>query len=79
MGHRRGDSDFGDRDMEAQILRERDVRALLGVSKVTLWRWRRAGNFPAPIRLGPNVIAWRRADVDEWLASRPLVTGEAAA
>ena len=57
--------------MEAQILRERDVLNMLGISKVTLWRWRRDGAFPQPIRLGPNSVAWRREAVDEWLASRP--------
>ena len=57
--------------MEAAILRERDVLALLGISKATLWRWRKAGNFPAAIQLGPNSVAWRREAVDEWLASRP--------
>lgn len=27
--------------------------------------------FPAAIELGPNTIAWDRAEVDEWIASRP--------
>ncbi len=65
--------------MHPVIYRERDVLALVGISKATLWRWRKAGEFLAPIRLGPNRVAWRRSDVDEWLASRPLATGEALA
>lgn len=64
--------------MEAAIYREKDVLALLGVSKATLWRWRREGVFPHPIQLGPNTVGWRRGDVDEWLASRPVATGAAA-
>ena len=65
--------------MQLAIYRERDVLALVGISKATLWRWRKADEFPHPIRLGPNLVAWRRGDVDKWLASRPLATGEAAA
>lgn len=57
--------------MEAQILRERDVLAMLGISKATLWRWRRAGDFPAPLQLGPNTVAWRGEDIAAWLESRP--------
>ena len=62
--------------MEPAIYREKDVLALVRISKATLWRWRKAGEFPPPIQLGPNTVGWRRGDVDEWLASRPLATGE---
>ena len=65
--------------MQLAIYREKDVLALVRISKATLWRWRKAGEFPHPIQLGPNTVGWRRGDVDEWLASRPLATGEAAA
>lgn len=54
-----------------QLLRVADVTAMLQVSRVTLWMWRREGKFPAPIRLGVNTIAWRQADVERWLAARP--------
>ena len=60
------------------IYREKDVLALLGVSKATLWRWRKDGGFPNPRRLGPNTVGWRREDVHEWLESCPLATGEPA-
>ena len=65
--------------MEPAIYREKDVLALLGVSKATLWRWRRDGGFPHPIQLGPNTVGWLREDVHEWLEARPLATGEPAA
>jgi predicted DNA-binding transcriptional regulator AlpA len=47
---------------------------LSGKSRVQLWRDVRAGRFPAPIELGPNAIGWFRAEIDEWLASRPRRT-----
>lgn len=40
-------------------------------SRVQLWRDIRAGQFPAPIELGENSLAWFRSEIDDWLASRP--------
>ena len=51
-------------------LRQREVLAMLGVSRPTLWAWRRAGRFPEPLRLGPNVIAWPQSVVAAWLAAK---------
>ncbi|MGH7100174.1 MAG: helix-turn-helix transcriptional regulator [Stellaceae bacterium] len=28
--------------------------------------------FPSPVAIGHNRIAWRESDIDSWLASRPL-------
>jgi prophage regulatory protein len=59
-----------------------DLRAVQrltgGKSRSTLWRWARAGLFPKPYRIGPNSIAWRRADVEEWVESRSVVGGTVA-
>lgn len=27
--------------------------------------------FPAPLKIGARAIAWRRSDIDAWIASRP--------
>jgi predicted DNA-binding transcriptional regulator AlpA len=43
-------------------------------SRVQLWRDVRAGTFPAPIELGPNRIAWVRAEFEAWKATRPRRT-----
>ena len=65
--------------MEIAIYREKDVLGMLSISKATLWRWRRDGQFPNPVRLGPNSVGWHRKDVHEWLSSRPAATGVAGA
>ena len=31
-----------------------------------------AGEFPAPVKIGPNSVAWRESDVFEWIKSRPV-------
>ena len=59
--------------MEPAILRLRDVKALTGLSKTTLWRRVKAGEFPAALRLGgpkSRAVGWRRSEVEQWLRER---------
>ena len=56
-----------------RYLRQREILQLVGVSRPTLWDWRRKGLFPQPRRLGPNTIGWLESEVQEWLSSRPAV------
>lgn len=58
---------------EALVLRKRAVAEMIGISTATLDRLRAAGSFVRPIQLGEQAIGWLRADIDAWLASRPLV------
>lgn len=48
-----------------------DVRGIVKLSRPQIWRLRQANQFPAPIRLSKNRIAWRAADVRAWLDARP--------
>ena len=47
------------------------LRSLIPLSRPQVWRLRSAGQFPQPIRLSPNRIAWKTADVLRWIESRP--------
>jgi prophage regulatory protein len=40
-------------------------------SRDHLRRLTKAGKFPAPFQLSVGRIAWREADVDQWIESRP--------
>ena len=60
-----------------KILRMRDVLEMVGVSRTTVWRQVKAGNFPAPIRLSPRSVGWRQSDIEEWIASRDDAVGVA--
>lgn len=42
-----------------------DVAARYDVSKDTIWRWRREGDFPKPIKLGPRITRWRLSDLEK--------------
>jgi predicted DNA-binding transcriptional regulator AlpA len=55
----------------SQFLREKQLREeFLKVSHSTLWRWVADNRFPAPVRCGPRVTAWRRCDVETWAEAR---------
>jgi predicted DNA-binding transcriptional regulator AlpA len=54
-----------------QLLTVTDVCKLLRISKPTLWRLRRSGDFPDPTTVTERIFGWRRWEIDEWLASRP--------
>lgn len=59
--------------IERVLLRPREVVELgYAPSEVSLWRMRKRDDFPKAIRLGPNSIAFRRADLDAWLAAQQL-------
>lgn len=56
---------------ERRILRVTDLMALLGLSRTTIWRLRRAGQIPPPVRLSANAIGWPDDVIAEWLANLP--------
>ena len=59
------------------LIRQRELCTMMGVSRSTLFRWEKAGLFPPRLRIGPHTIAWRKSDVDEWLAMQACDSGEA--
>ena len=58
---------------EQLLLRVRQVAQLVNLSAPAIHHRYRAGTFPLPIRLGPRTIAWRRSDIDDWVAKQPAV------
>ncbi|MBZ4023155.1 hypothetical protein CKO11_11870 [Rhodobacter sp. TJ_12] len=34
-----------------------------GVSKDTIWRWKREGDFPKGVKVGPNCTRWRQSEI----------------
>ena len=57
---------------EKRVLRLREVTERYGLGRSTIYRLMNHGRFPKPIQLGPNAVAWRVEDLEEWLASRPV-------
>ena len=61
--------------MQRQILRLKDVVELVGLSKTTIWRRMRAGEFPPALRLGgpqTRAVGWKMTDLETWLEERGI-------
>ncbi|MHA3026748.1 helix-turn-helix transcriptional regulator [Chromohalobacter israelensis] len=52
------------------LVRRAEVLRRCGISNSTLHRRLKAGEFPAPIQLGPRAVAWVEEEVDDWIAQR---------
>nr|WP_299245355.1 AlpA family transcriptional regulator [uncultured Halomonas sp.] len=53
-----------------RLLRRPDVLHRCGISNSTLHRLINAGDFPAPIQLGPRAVAWIESEIDGWIGQR---------
>jgi prophage regulatory protein len=55
---------------EKRALSHKAVLERVPLSRTTLWRMERAGQFPKRIQLSPNRVAWLEADIDAWFEER---------
>ncbi|WP_025859082.1 AlpA family transcriptional regulator [Pseudomonas sp. CHM02] len=50
-----------------------EVRRISGLSTTSIYRMAVAGDFPKQRKLGVKAVAWIRAEVEQWAASRSVV------
>ena len=62
--------------MSDRLLRRRQVEEVTGLSRSSIYRHMQSGDFPRPVRVGPNAVRWRESDVTAWLESRPIAGSE---
>ncbi len=53
-----------------RILRSKEVQEMTGLSRTTLWRLERNGQFPDRIPLSVGSIGWRLSDIEKWIQER---------
>ena len=53
-----------------RLIGRKETLILIGISNATLWRWIKAGRFPAPLKIGKKKVAWRSSVLAEWIAQR---------
>lgn len=58
--------------MTDRFLSQNEVCHTVGLSRMTIHRMRKAGDFPPPLYLTQNRsrMAWRESDIQEWMQSR---------
>ena len=57
-------------DPDSWLIDVKDVCRVCALSRTTVWRKVKAGEFPKPIELGPTRRAWRVGAVKAWLAEQ---------
>lgn len=64
--------------MSRKIIRSPELQAKLNVSRTTIHRWENDPNmgFPKRVRLGANSVGYFLDEIDEFIASRPRVSGK---
>ena len=55
-----------------KIIRAKEVQAMTGLSRTTLWRLENEVAFPRRVGLGGNSVGWRLSEVQEWIANREV-------
>jgi prophage regulatory protein len=53
-----------------RFLRFRELVKRVGLSRSSVWRLERAGEFPQHRRLSPNAVGWWEPEIDAWLRAR---------
>jgi prophage regulatory protein len=61
-------------DGASRLVRFPVVRQRTGLSRSTIWRMERRGEFPRHHRISSNVVAWLEEEVSGWIRAR--VAGE---
>lgn len=52
------------------LLRRKQVEAITGLSRSTLYSAIQSGSFPKPVQLLGRTVAWPKSRVDKWVADR---------
>lgn len=55
------------------LMRRPAVEAATGLSRSNIYAKMAKNEFPKPVQLGPQSVAWRQSEVQAWIASRERV------
>lgn len=56
--------------MDRTLMRMRDVRRAVGLSRSEIYRRIAAGEFPSPVPIGDRARAWVTTEIEAWIADR---------
>jgi len=54
----------------SKLLSVNEVSEMIGLSRTTIWRMEKAGNFPTRRHLSARRIGWLEADIEAWITTR---------
>lgn len=53
-----------------RLLRLREVRAICGLSRTSIYQAIKDGDFPQPVAIGARARAWIQHEVEDWARTR---------
>lgn len=53
-----------------KILNVKQVSEITGLSKETIWRYRKLGQFPSSMKIGIRGIGWLQSDIETWILGK---------
>ncbi|ELP5728321.1 AlpA family transcriptional regulator [Vibrio vulnificus] len=53
-----------------RLIRFREVLAMTGLSRSSMYRFIEENQFPAQVQLGGRAVAWVESEVQEWIQQR---------
>lgn len=53
-----------------RVVRWDEAPRIVGLSKMTIWRYIQDGAFPKPEKIGKRAVGWRLSVIKEWLDRR---------
>ena len=62
--------------MTTKLLTRQQIEEITGLTRSTIYRLMRSGQFPEPIRIGPRAVRWPQSEIESWIADRPRATGD---
>jgi prophage regulatory protein len=57
-------------EQTVRVLRFKDLKQKVGLSRAHVDRLEAAGKFPKRIQLGPKSVAWLETEVESWLREK---------
>lgn len=63
-------------NIQSALLTRQELQAYVKLGRSTIYALMRKGQFPEPIKIGPQAVRWRVDEINDWLADRPRATGE---
>ncbi|MGH1406655.1 MAG: helix-turn-helix transcriptional regulator [Rhodomicrobiaceae bacterium] len=56
--------------MNTRILKLPEVKAMTGLSRSTIYAYKKSGIFPETIKLGPRSVGWLEQDIMDWIKEK---------
>jgi len=53
-----------------RVIRIPELLIILGISRATLWRWRKSNDIPKALCMGSRVIGWPSSVIESWIESK---------